>query len=318
MRILVVDDDPDMRLLIRGILVHKGYEVLTAADGIEALAILKKEKIQLVISDWLMPRMDGVELCRQIRAAMFPGYVYVIILTAKDSKGELITAMNAGADDYIAKPFDKDELSVRIRAGERILKLEKDLDDRNERLAKALSIIRKDLEAAANLQKYLLPRPGGISSGYSFDGIFLPCSVVAGDTFNYLELNGDHLCFFLLDVSGHGVQSAMLSFTLTKVISSLTFPGGIFVDSGGITPQSNLYSPAETVRELNMMFQADDEIMQYFTMIYGIMDTRNGRITFVQAGHPSPIHMRKGGKPVQVGSGGFPVGLNPRATYEEL
>jgi len=318
MRILVVDDDMEMRLLIRSILTTRGYEVLTASDGIEALAVLEKEKIQLVISDWLMPRMDGLELCKRIRAASFPWYVYVIILTAKDTKGELVAAMESGADDYIAKPFDKNELIVRIHAGERVLNLEKTLDDRNERLSKALSIIRKDLEAAAHLQKDLLPRPGRISSGFSFDGIFLPCSFVAGDTYNYIKQDRDHICFFLLDVSGHGVQAAMLSFTLTKILSSLTIPASPAGDSRGIDRRYQLSSPAKTVHELNLRFQADDETMQYFTMIYGIMDTRDGRMTMVQAGQPSPIHMRKGEEPVIVGSGGFPVGLNPNATYEEL
>ena len=175
MRVLIVDDDRDMRLLLRSTLTDKGYEVFSASDGIEALAVLEKENIQLVISDWLMPKMDGLELCKRIRATSFPaGYVYVIILTGKDSKGELIAAMQAGADDYIAKPFHRDELSVRIRAGERVLNLEKDLDDRNERLSSALAIIRKDLEAAAHIQKTLLPRPRRTPSGLSFDWLFPP------------------------------------------------------------------------------------------------------------------------------------------------
>jgi sigma-B regulation protein RsbU (phosphoserine phosphatase) len=318
MRILIVDDDADTRLLLSRILAGKGYDVVTAADGLEALAVLEKERIQLVISDWLMPKMDGLELCKRIRASSFPGYVYVIILTAKDSKGELIAAMEAGADDYIAKPFDRNELAVRIRAGERVLNLERDLEDRNESLAKALSIIRKDLEAAARMQKDLLPRPGRTPSGLAFDWIFLPCSFVAGDTFNYMELDGDHVCFFLLDVSGHGVQAAMLSFTLTKTIGSLVTPGNLVSDRWDAGRPSNLFSPVETVRDLNVRFQADEETMQYFTMIYGVMNTGSGRIRLVQAGQPPPIHMRRGREPVLVGTGGFPVGLDERATYEEV
>jgi len=313
MRILVVDDDKDMRLLIRSTLTGMGYEVLLASDGIEALSVLEREKIQLVISDWLMPKMDGLELCKRIRSSSFPGYVYVIILTAKDSKGELTTAMEAGADDYIAKPFDKNELGVRILAGERILRLEMDLEDRNERLSKALSLLQKDLEAAARIQKDLLPKANINSCGFLFDWIFLPCSFVAGDTFNYMKVDNDHICFFLLDVSGHGVQAAMLSFMLTKTLSSLILSGGF-----GAGLQSHLLSPVETVLELNRRFQADDEIMQYFTMIYGVMNIRDGRISLVQAGQPSPVYLRKGGEPVLIGSGGFPVGLNPNATFEEL
>jgi sigma-B regulation protein RsbU (phosphoserine phosphatase) len=318
MRILIVDDDMSTRLLLSRFLTSWGHEVLTASDGVEALEVLEREGIQLVISDWLMPRMDGIELCTRIRSSSFPGYVYVIILTAKDSKGELITAMEAGADDYIAKPFDKNELNVRIRAGERVLNLEKDLEDRNEKLTKAFSIMRKDLEAAAKMQKDLLPRPSRNPSGFSFDWIFLPCSFVAGDTFHYLELDDDLVCFFLLDVSGHGVPAAMLSFTLTKTLTSLAFPENPLKVYCENEQQFDIASPAAAVRELNRRFPADDETMQYFTMIYGILNNRDGRVTFTQAGQPPPIHMRKGAAPMLVGSGGFPVGLNPHATFEEL
>jgi sigma-B regulation protein RsbU (phosphoserine phosphatase) len=318
MRILVVDDERGMRMLLDKILVKWGHEVFTASDGLEALAILEKEKVQLVVSDWAMPRLDGLELCRRIRATPFPGYVYIIILTAKDSKGELVTAMEMGADDFIAKPFDANELDVRIRAGERILNLERDLEDRNKKLSNAYSIMRKDIEAAAKMQKDLLPRPGTNLSGFSFDWIFLPCSFVAGDTFNYMVLDKDHACFFLLDVSGHGVPAAMLSFTLTKTLTNLIFPGRPCRDPGGIEQERDFLSPASAVHELNMRFQADDENMQYFTMIYGLLDARDGRVTFTQAGQPPPIHMRKSAGPMLVGSGGFPVGLNPDATFEDI
>jgi len=318
MRILVVDDDIDTRLLLARFLGKWGHEVLTAGDGVEALEILEREWIQLVISDWTMPRMDGLELCKRIRAGLFPGYTYIIILTAKDSKDELITAMEAGADDYIAKPFDKNELKVRIRAGERVLNLERELEERNQRLAKAYSVMRKDLEAAARMQKDLLPRPTPNAHGFAFDWLFLPCSFVAGDTFHYLDLDEDRACFFLIDVSGHGVPAAMLSFTLTKTLTSLAFPGNPLRNSCGMEPHYDLTPPAAVAQELNRRFQADDETMQYFTMIYGILDCRNGKLTFTQAGQPCPIFIRKGAPPVLLGWGGFPVGLHPHATYNEL
>ena len=224
MRILMVDDDMSTRLLVTRFLTNWSMST-TASDGVEALEILNREGIQLVISDWLMPRMDGLELCQRIRAGTFPGYVYVIILTAKDSKGELITAMEAGADDYIAKPFDKNELNVRIRAGERVLNLEKDLEDRNERLTKAFSIMRKDLEAAAKMQKDLLPGPEQKSVRIFFRLDLPPVQFCRR---GYLSIPGPgqrSSLLFLLDVSGHGVPAAMLSFTLTKTLTSLAFPG---------------------------------------------------------------------------------------------
>ena len=127
MKILVVEDDPVTRKTLSLILHNFGYEVLSAPDGIQAWDILKKEYIRLVISDWEMPEMNGLTFCRKVRSTEFPGYVFFILLTSRDTKEDLVEGMSAGADDFIVKPFNKEELYARIKAGERILKLEADL-----------------------------------------------------------------------------------------------------------------------------------------------------------------------------------------------
>jgi len=124
MRILIVDDD-DMALdALEHALTQAGHDVVAARDGREALDILRADSCRLVISDWMMPEMDGVELCRHIRSEGFSGYVYVILLTSRDASSDIVEGLSAGADDFIAKPFEPDELRVRVRAGERILALE--------------------------------------------------------------------------------------------------------------------------------------------------------------------------------------------------
>src|SRR5437763_10867920 len=153
MRILVVDDDGLTRSVLGAMLQSWGYEFLFAGDGLAAWEILRQETIQLVISDLIMPHMDGIELCRHIRSANFSHYVYVILLTASHEKSSLIIGMDAGADDFLNKPFDQDELQVRIRAGERVLRLEQTLQQRNEALSEAYSHIQRDLEAAARMQQ---------------------------------------------------------------------------------------------------------------------------------------------------------------------
>jgi len=136
MKILVVEDDLVSRRLLQKTLEEWGYEVITATNGQEALDIFNRDDIKLIIADWLMPVMDGLTLCRKIRSTGFSGYVYFILLTGKDKKEDLIEGLDAGADDYVAKPFDREELKVRVRAGERILRLEKELNDKNEKLKK--------------------------------------------------------------------------------------------------------------------------------------------------------------------------------------
>ena len=123
-QVLIVDDDDFSTDVVRAALAQTGYEVLVARSGREALEVLRTSSCRLVISDWMMPQMDGLELCREIRNSDLPGYVYVILLTARDEPQDVVEGLSAGADDFLTKPFQPAELRVRVRAGERILSLE--------------------------------------------------------------------------------------------------------------------------------------------------------------------------------------------------
>jgi putative two-component system response regulator len=124
MRVLVVDDDELAIEMLRNALRHHGYEVATAQNGQEALEMLCTGEFRLVVSDWEMPQMSGVELCRQVRTSNFPGYIYIILLTAREAADDVIEGLSAGADDFLVKPFNPAELNVRIRTGERVLSME--------------------------------------------------------------------------------------------------------------------------------------------------------------------------------------------------
>lgn len=128
MRILIAEDDDTTRLKLESLLVKLGYTVVIARDGTEAWDLLDREDApSLVILDWLMPGIDGVEVCRRVRRSNRSPYTYILMLTIKGEIPDLVTGMEAGADDYLSKPFDLDELRVRIGAGERILNLHKEL-----------------------------------------------------------------------------------------------------------------------------------------------------------------------------------------------
>jgi putative two-component system response regulator len=124
MRILTVDDDPIALQMLGKALRAAGHEVETACDGREALDVMRRRACRIVISDWSMPNLDGLELCRRIRGHDFFGYVYLILLTSHDTPQKVVEGMSAGADDFISKPFHPAELLVRIRAGERVLSME--------------------------------------------------------------------------------------------------------------------------------------------------------------------------------------------------
>lgn len=134
MRVLIAEDDPVSGKLLKRMLESWGHEVVMAQDGNGAWDIFQSQKIKFVIADWMMPVMDGVTLCRKIRASDVSGYIYFILLTGKDKKEDIIAGLDAGADDYVIKPFERGELRVRVRAGERILELERKLSEQNEKL----------------------------------------------------------------------------------------------------------------------------------------------------------------------------------------
>lgn len=128
MRILIAEDDETTRLKLEALLTRLGHDVVAARDGDEAWILLDREDApSLVILDWLMPGLDGVEVCRRVRHANRSPYTYILMLTIKGEIPDLVTGMEAGADDYISKPFDLDELRVRLGAGERVLNLHSEL-----------------------------------------------------------------------------------------------------------------------------------------------------------------------------------------------
>lgn len=124
MRIMVVDDDNIALQVVRKVLTSDGHEIILAEDGRQALDILEKDGIRIVISDWNMPNMDGIELCKRIRSVFTMNYIYFILVTSRNSKEDLLSGLSAGADDFITKPFEPAELLLRVKNAQRILALE--------------------------------------------------------------------------------------------------------------------------------------------------------------------------------------------------
>jgi len=134
-KILVADDSEMTRMILQGRLTQWGYKIVNASDGQEAWDILqRKNRPRIILLDWMMPNMNGIELCKRVRQKIKEPYIYIILLTAKKGKGHLIEGMEAGADDFISKPFDPHVLKVRLRAGTRITKLQDELIAAREEL----------------------------------------------------------------------------------------------------------------------------------------------------------------------------------------
>ncbi|MEM6645859.1 MAG: SpoIIE family protein phosphatase [Bacteroidota bacterium] len=311
MHILIVDDDRLIRMILKRCLSRFGHEVVEAADGEEAWAILQEQPIQFVISDWMMPQLNGIDLCARIRQTDLGRYIYFILLTARNTKQDIIEGIEAGADDFMPKPFDEHELRVRLRSGERVVALERDLAEQNLKIREAYDTIQRDLKAAAEIQKSLLPASQRSFNNYAIDWIFQPCEVVGGDGFNFVQLDENHLAFYIWDVAGHGIPAAMLSVTISKMLTQ------DLIGNDYAHQDRETLTPSAILAKLNNSFQADDDAMQYFTMIYGIINMDTGKVLLGQAGHPSPLLIKPNNETIAVGEGGLPLGLIPDMTYDE-
>ncbi len=131
MKVLIAEDDPVSRYLLKATLLKWEYTVVTCVDGDEAWKTLQQEDApSLIILDWMMPGMDGVEVCRKVRENLKERFIYIMILTAKGRSEDMVAGLEAGADDYIVKPFNREELQARLRVGVRMLDLQQNLGDR--------------------------------------------------------------------------------------------------------------------------------------------------------------------------------------------
>jgi diguanylate cyclase (GGDEF)-like protein len=182
--ILLAEDDPVTRMLMTRFLKNAGYEVDAVANGSEALDKMTKRYYPMLVTDWEMPEMDGIALCKAVRNMQLDGYVYALLLTARDAKEHIITGLEAGADDYLVKPVHEPELIARLNAGRRILALEHSLRAANQR-NRILSIT--DALTGAYNRRYLmeqLPREVERCRRYAY-----PLSVLMCDLDHFKQIN---------------------------------------------------------------------------------------------------------------------------------
>ena len=332
-RVLCIDDQQVILDILSRLLNKWGFQVMVASDGEVGWNMIQTEQPDIVLTDWMMPGLEGLELCRRVRTSDFSRYIYVILLTGKNDKKDIVLGMEAGADDFISKPFDAGELKVRLQAATRMINLQKqlihvnsELDEKNRKLNDMYESIKMDLEAAAQIQRTLLPDRGVSLPGLNFEWLFLPSTFIAGDIFNIFQIDSNIINFYLIDVSGHGIPAALLSTTLSRVLSphaamQLFRPPPQIRNEAferRKNPMISLNSPADVALSLNKRFMSYDEHMQYFTMVYGSFDLQNGNVTITQAGHPPPIYQTPDGAIQTIEGGGFPIGLVSDADYVDV
>ncbi len=320
--VLVVDDSAMQRKMLTKALIKWGYEVMEADNALAGLEICRSHDVTMVISDWIMPGMNGPQFCHAFRQLDRFGYGYFILLTSKGESREVAEGLNSGADDFLTKPFIFGELKARLRAGERIVEMHAQLIQKNRVVNNALDTIQslydnvqRDLSEARRLQQSLVRETSVPYIGGHATLMLHPSGHIGGDLVGQFSANNSKIGLYSLDVSGHGVASALMTARLAGYLSGYSPSQNIaLVDRGG--GDFDLRDPGQTAGQLNEILLQEMNTDLYFTLALACIDLATGHTSCVQAGHPHPLHMCHDGTLIKRGTGGMPVGLLPDAKFE--
>ncbi len=210
------------------------------------------------------------------------------------------------------------DLSERKRAENELLRLGAELQDANGRLEAVNSRMKRDLDAAAQVQQSLLPKTLPATTGAKFAWTYRPCTELAGDILNVFRLDDRNVGLYVLDVSGHGAVASLLSVTASHLISPVGDSGLLRSPYESAEMGVRLTPPPEVAAKLNERFVGRPDSEQFLTLLYGILNLDTPDFRYVCAGHPGPIRMPLGGTPCLIESSGFPVGIFEEAVFDEL
>src|SRR5579883_72849 len=299
-QVLVIDDDPIIQAVLRKVLGDQGHSVAVANNGLEGIKQAKRLRPALIICDWLMPLMDGLEVCRQIRTDPDLATVFFILLTSRGAIEDRVRGLDNGADDILAKPVELTELKARVRAGLRLYQANQDLQVQKQ-------LLESELTEAAEYVRSLLPVP--LTGRVAVDSRFVPSLHLGGDCFDYYWLDPDYLAIYLLDVSGHGLGAALPSISVLNMLRSQSMTG------------VNFYQPSHVLTSPNEAFQMDNQNDKYFTIWYGVYNQVKQQLVYASAGHPPAILLTptddQSIQLSQLKSTGMPIGMLPDARYSD-
>lgn len=322
--VLVLDDSPAQRNMVCALLRRWGYTAISTGDPLEALTLAHDASVSLILCDWMMPEMTGPEFCRRLRAEVTDRYPYVLLLTSKTDRSAVADGLEAGADDFLNKPVRPPELLARMNAGARIVAMQQELREKNGLLEKTLdelqhlySVVEGDLDEARRLQMALLQDTDRTFDGADVSLLLEASGHVGGDMVGYFNVTGDTVGLFSIDVSGHGVASAMLAARIAGMLSEASPDQNISLirhADGQLCP----LPPDVAATRMNDLLLAEVQTDRYFTICIAFAELTTGHVRMVQAGHPNPMILRADGTVDMVGFGGPPVGLLPDMEFSSF
>mgnify|MGYP001608914584 CR=1 FL=1 len=280
--ILVVDDDIDILELVKMSLTADGLNVMTASDGPDALEQIKANSPDLILLDLMMPGMSGFEVIEKLKAGSQTRTIPVIMLTARAQTHEKIEGLNAGADDYITKPFEPKELTARVEAVLGRVRPTKYINPLIGAMGDwftetGVEQLASHLQTAAMIQQKLLPQGSPDLSGFDIAGLLQSSMAISGDFYDFIPLDNECLGVAIADVRGKGIPAALLMVMIRTALRLVCREEA---------------SPASVLKRINDLLAIDTDSDLFATMVYGILDSRSMTFTYSNAGHCYPLHLR--------------------------
>jgi len=377
--IVIAEDSRIQAKILERRLTDAGHRVRWGANGQAALDLVRQQRPAIIVSDIEMPTMTGYEFCKAVKSDAALRTIPFILLSTLADPLDIIRGLDAGADNYVTKPYEPDYLlgrinslletpltveegaestidvaiagqTFKVKAGrqqvlnllvstfenavaknqeliqtnqdlatakERLERNNHELKELNEKIAAANDQMTRDLEAAARVQRSLLPAEEQLT--FACGDVawrYVPCHGLAGDFLNVFTLDDEHIGLFVVDVSGHGVPSSLLSVTVGRFLTPKASDSSVLVrpgENGAVV----VVPPVEVATELNRQFQSEDFSELYFTFVYCVVNTKTGQVRYTASGHPPLLRLPAAGDAAFQTLHSLPIGFFPEAEYEE-
>lgn len=296
-KVLIVDDLATNIELLQVYLEEEGYNILTATNGKEAWETTKKELPDIILLDVMMPIMDGYEACRLIKNDPQTESIPVVMVTSLNEVSSRIAGIEAGADDFLSKPFNIYELLARVRSLIRIKQFNFQILDQNR-------VFEKELAIAKKVQEAILPDESDIQyDGLSLSFNYNPSLKLGGDYFNVVRFPDNRIGIFMADVMGHGIAASLITMVLKTLFD---------------THSNNFKSPNDFLFKLNNELEKIfGDILIYATAIYIIVDVKERKMIYSNAAHPSAFLFKPSGDSLEeLQCKGTVLGIFKDAEYE--
>lgn len=313
--VLIVDDDPVALALLTAVCEGYGMRVYATQSPEQAYQIALSGEFQIIIADWEMPGMLGIELCTAVRHHKFGSYVYFILVSAHEGSKYLQTALDAEVDQFLPKPLNLTDLRHALGQAAEFIDLQVDHELLDHQLPTTRRQIEFDMTVLRQIQTEMMPKhlqKVGKSTVHVYNK---PYSILSGDQCGVLEVDEHTFAFFLVDVVGHGFHAAVQAFSISSLI--LQEHSDSIVRKKGDSPEGawQLRQPGEVLSYLNAIYQRPEDDGLHVCAVYGLYNCQTRQLQLSLAGMPQPYLLKPSGDLLKLCTPDLPLGLFPNIEY---